>query len=115
MCYSWDFILCGLCKPFCCVYNNTIIKPYKYGVGMEDLVKKFGELKSRHAELTAEKLKYEAKKEQLSSEIKSIQDKYTEYDLSTIGSVEKIIKDLTDQLNDELNSINEQYAKIKAV
>jgi hypothetical protein len=61
------------------------------------------------------KLKYEAKKEQLSSEIKSIQDKYTQYDLSSVESVEKIIADLTSQLESELNSINEQYAKIKAV
>lgn len=81
----------------------------------DDLVVKFQELKSKHAELTNEKLKYEAKKEQLASEIKSIQDKYTEYDLSTVKSVEKIISDLTSKLNDELNSINEQYEKIKAV
>lgn len=81
----------------------------------DELVAKFQELKSKHAELTNEKLKYEAKKEQLSSEIKSIQDKYTEYDLSTVEAVEKIIKDLTNKLNDELNSINEQYEKIKAV
>ena len=33
----------------------------------DDLVSKFQELKSKHAELTNEKLKYEAKKEQLSS------------------------------------------------
>lgn len=81
----------------------------------QDLVAKFQELKTKHAELTAEKLKYEAKKEQLSSEIKTIQDKYTDYDLSTVESVEKIISDLTDQLKSELASIDEQYSKIKAV
>jgi chromosome segregation ATPase len=81
----------------------------------DDLVVKFQELKSKHAELTNEKLKYEAKKEQLSSEIKSIQDKYSQYDLSSVESVEKIIADLTSQLESELTSINEQYAKIKAV
>lgn len=110
------FILCSLWKISYCVYYIVTVLPYKHGVIMnEDLVKKFGELKSRHAELTAEKVKYEARKEQLSAEIKSIQDKYTEYDLSSIASVEKIIKDLTTQLDNELNSINEQYAKIKAV
>lgn len=81
----------------------------------EDLVQKFQELKSRHAELLSEKLKYEAKKEQLVSEIKAIQDKYTEYDLSTAESVDKIISDLTAELTAELKSINEQYNKIKAV
>lgn len=81
----------------------------------DELVAKFQELKTKHAELTNEKLKYEAKKEQLASEIKSIQDKYTEYDLSTVESVEKIICELTNKLNEELNSINEQYEKIKAV
>lgn len=81
----------------------------------KNLVEKFQELKTRQAELTAEKLKYEAKKEQLHSEIKAIQDKYTEYDLSTIESVEKIILDLTNQLNEELNNIEEQYTKLKAV
>ena len=81
----------------------------------QDLVAKFQELKTKHAELTAEKLKYEAKKEQLSSEIKTIQDKYTDYDLSTVESVEKIISDLTEQLKSELANIDEQYSKIKAV
>lgn len=81
----------------------------------EDLVQKFQELKSRHAELLSEKLKYEAKKEQLVSEIKAIQDKYTEYDLSTAESVDKIISDLTAELESELKSINEQYNKIKTV
>ena len=81
----------------------------------DNLVAKFQELKSKHAELTNEKLKYEAKKEQLVSEIKAIQEKYKEYDLSTVESVEKIITDLTNKLNDELNSITEQYEKIKAV
>ena len=82
---------------------------------MEELVTKFQALKQRHDQLVSEKLKYEAKKEQLNTEIKSIQDKYKEYDLSTIDSVEKIIKDLTEQLDTELNHINEQYEKIKAV
>lgn len=81
----------------------------------DNLVAKFQELKAKHSELMSEKLKYEAKKEQLSSEIKTIQDKYTEYDLSTVESVEKIISDLTAQLDAELKTINEQYAKIKAV
>lgn len=81
----------------------------------EDLVQKFQELKSRHAELLSEKLKYEAKKEQLVSEIKAIQDKYIEYDLSTAESVDKIISDLTAELESELKSINEQYNKIKTV
>lgn len=81
----------------------------------DELVAKFQELKSKHAELTAEKLKYEAKRDQLNLEIKSIQDKYSQYDLSSVESVEKIIADLTNQLESELNSINEQYAKIKAV
>lgn len=81
----------------------------------EDLVAKFQELKTKHAELTAEKLKYEAKKEQLTSEIKAIQDKYKQYDLSSVESVEKIISDLTSQLETELKSISERYAAIKAV
>lgn len=81
----------------------------------DELVAKFQELKSKHAELIAEKLKYEAKRDQLNLEIKSIQDKYSQYDLSSVESVEKIIADLTNQLEFELNSINEQYAKIKAV
>ena len=82
---------------------------------MDDLVTKFQELKTKHSSLMSEKLKYEAKKEQLVSEIKAIQDKYTEYDLSSVESVEKIISDLTEQLNSELTSINEQYSKIKSV
>ncbi len=81
----------------------------------EDLIKKFQSLKAKHNELVAEKLKYEAKKEQLSSEMKAIQDKYQDYDLSTVESVEMIITDLTNKLNNELQSINEQYSKIKAV
>jgi len=81
----------------------------------DDLVKKFQELKSKHDSLVAEKLKYEAKRDQLNVEIKAIQDKYTQYDLSSIESVESIIKDLTDQLDTELVNINEQYSKIKAV
>jgi capsule polysaccharide export protein KpsE/RkpR len=81
----------------------------------EDLVRKFQELKAKHNELTSEKLKYEAKKEQLDNEIRAIQNKYTEYDLSTVESVEKIIATLTTQLNDELTTINEQYLKLKSV
>ena len=81
----------------------------------DDLVKKFQELKSKHDSLVAEKLKYEAKRDQLNVEIKAIQDKYTQYDLSSIESVESIIKDLTNQLDTELVNINEQYSKIKAV
>lgn len=81
----------------------------------EELIAKFQELKTKHAELTTEKLKYEAKKEQLNTEIKAIQDKYKDYDLSTIDSVEKIITSLTSQLETELININEQYAKLKAV
>lgn len=81
----------------------------------DELIVKFNELKTKHSELTAEKLKYEAKLEQLNTDIKTIQDKYPEYDLSTVESVEKIIGDLTSKLTDELNSINEQYNKIKAL
>lgn len=81
----------------------------------DELIVKFNELKTKHSELTAEKLKYEAKLEQLNTDIKIIQDKYPEYDLSTVESVEKIIGDLTSKLTDELNSINEQYNKIKAL
>ena len=80
-----------------------------------DLVSKFQELKAKHNELIAEKLKYEAKKEQLNIEIKSIQDKYSEYDLSSVESVSKIIEELTDKLNKELTIISEQYNKIKMV
>lgn len=79
------------------------------------LISKFQELKSKQAELTAERLKYIAKKDQLDSEIKAIQEKYKEYDLSTAESVDKIISELTDQLNKELSIIEEQYAKLKAV
>lgn len=80
-----------------------------------ELIAKFQELKAKHAELTAEKMKYEAKKEQLCSEMKVIQDKYPEYDLSTSESVKAIITDLTDKLNKELNEISEQYEKLKGV
>lgn len=82
---------------------------------MDDLVKKFQELKSKHSELTAEKLKCEAKRDQLMSDIKAIQDKYPNYDLSSTSSVEKIINELTSQLSLELKQINDQYDKIKAV
>lgn len=81
----------------------------------EDLVSKFHALKQRHSELIAEKAKYEAKKEQLAVEIKSIQDKYPEYDLSTAESVNNVIATLTEKLESDLNRINEQYEKIKAV
>lgn len=67
-----------------------------------ELVAKFQEMKTRLAELTAEKLKYEAKRDQLNTEIKSIQDKYSEYDLSTTQSVENIISKLTINLSAEL-------------
>lgn len=81
---------------------------------MDDLVAKFQELKNKHTELIAERVKYEARREQLKSEIESIQSKYTSYDLSTVKSVDKIIKTLTNQLENELKKISEQYDKIKA-
>lgn len=79
----------------------------------KDLVAKFQELKSRQSELTAEKLKYETKLEQLSNEMKQIQDKYPEYDLSSVESVELIIKNLESQLDKELEDINKRYMMIK--
>ena len=81
---------------------------------MDDLVAKFQELKNKHTELIAERVKYEARREQLKSEIENIQSKYTSYDLSTVKSVDKIIKTLTNQLENELKKISEQYDKIKA-
>lgn len=81
----------------------------------QELINKFSLLKNKHAELTAEKLRCEAKKEQLTSEIKSIQNKYPDRDLSTIESVEKTIASMTDELSQLLTSIEEQYAQIKAV
>lgn len=81
----------------------------------DELVKKYQALKSKHDELLSEKLKCEAKKDQLAAEIRTIQDKYPEYDLTTVESVESIIKMLSDQLDNELTSITEQYNKIKAV
>lgn len=78
-----------------------------------ELVNKYQELKNKHSELMSEKIKYEARKDQLMTEIKAIQDKYPEYDLTSVESVENIIKDLTNTLNIELTSINEQYTKIK--
>ena len=81
----------------------------------DELVQKFQLLKSKHSELIAEKLKCEAKKEQLANEIKLIQDKYPEYDLSSSESVESIITNLTEQLEVELNNINKQYEQIKAL
>jgi uncharacterized protein YlxW (UPF0749 family) len=81
----------------------------------KELINKFSTLKARHTELVSEKIKYEAKRDQLNSEIKEIQNKYSEYDLSSIESVEKIINDLTTQLNSEIESIDAQYAKLKAM
>ena len=81
---------------------------------MDDLVAKFQELKNKHTELIAERVKYEARREQLKSEIENIQSKYTSYDLSTVKSVDKIVKTLTNQLENELKKISEQYDKIKA-
>ena len=81
---------------------------------MDDLVAKFQELKNKHTELIAERVKYEARREQLKSEIENIQSKYTSYDLSTVKSVDKIIKTFTNQLENELKKISEQYDKIKA-
>lgn len=80
-----------------------------------ELVAKFQEMKTKLAELTAEKLKYEAKREQLNTEIKSIQDKYSEYDLSTTQSVENIISKLTINLSDELEKITNQYNQLKVM
>ena len=80
-----------------------------------ELITKFQELKSKHAALVAEKMKYEAKKEQLCAEMKIIQDKYPEYDLSTTESVKSIIFNLSDKLAKELNDINEQYESLKGV
>lgn len=80
-----------------------------------ELVAKFQEMKTKLAELTAEKLKYEAKRDQLNTEIKSIQDKYTDYDLSTAQSVENIISKLTINLNTELEKITKQYNQLKVM
>lgn len=78
-----------------------------------ELITKFQELKAKHNELVAEKMKYEAKKEQLCAEMKIIQDKYPEYDLSTTESVKEIITNLTEKLNTELNDIIKQYEQLK--
>ena len=80
-----------------------------------ELVAKFQEMKTKLAELTAEKLKYEAKRDQLNTEIKSIQDKYSEYDLSTTQSVENIISKLTIKLSTELEKITNQYNQLKVM
>lgn len=80
-----------------------------------ELVAKFQEMKTKLAELTAEKLKYEAKRDQLNTEIKSIQDKYTDYDLSTTQSVENIISKLTTNLSAELEKITNQYNQLKVM
>lgn len=78
-----------------------------------ELITKFQELKAKHNELVAEKMKYEAKKEQLCAEMKVIQDKYPEYDLSTTESVKEIVNNLTEKLNTELNDIIKQYEQLK--
>ena len=80
-----------------------------------ELVAKFQEMKTKLAELTAEKLKYEAKRDQLNTEIKSIQGKYSEYDLSTTQSVENIISKLTINLSAELEKITNQYNQLKVM
>lgn len=80
-----------------------------------ELVAKFQEMKTKLAELTAEKLKYEAKRDQLNTEIKAIQDKYSEYDLSTTQSVENIISKLTINLSTELEKITNQYNQLKVM
>lgn len=80
-----------------------------------ELVAKFQEMKTKLAELTAEKLKYEAKRDQLNTEIKSIQDKYSEYDLSMTQSVENIISKLTINLSAELEKITNQYNQLKVM
>lgn len=79
------------------------------------LIKKFQDLKAKHDELVTEKVKYEAKRDQLNTEIKEIQNKYPNYDLSTIESVENLITDLTTKLDAELTNINKQYLELKAV
>ena len=76
-------------------------------------ITKFHELKAKHNQLMAEKMKYEAKKEQLCAEMKVIQDKYPEYDLSTTESVKEIVNNLTEKLNTELNDIIKQYEQLK--
>lgn len=81
----------------------------------QELIDKFSLLKNKHAELTAEKLRCEAKKEQLTSEIKTIQAKYPDRDLSTVESVEKTITSMTGELSQLLTSIEEQYTQIKAM
>ena len=81
----------------------------------EDLVKKYQLLKQQHSEILVEKAKCEARRDQLMSEIKSIQEKYPEYDLSSIKSVDLIIKKLTDELDAEIKVINEKYAEIKGL
>lgn len=81
----------------------------------QELIDKFSLLKNKHTELTAEKLRCEAKKEQLVLEIKSIQEKHPDLDLSTKESVEKTISSMTDELGKLLKIIEEQYDKIKAV
>lgn len=81
----------------------------------QELIDKFSLLKNKHAELTAEKLRCEAKKEQLTSEIKTIQAKYPDRDLSTVESVEKTITSMTGELSQLLTNIEEQYAQIKAM
>lgn len=84
-------------------------------MNQNDLITKFQELKQKQSELMTEKLKCEAKRDQLAAEIKSIQDKYPQYDLSSVESVNAIIANLSQQIDLELIHINEQYEKIKAI
>ena len=81
----------------------------------QELIDKFALLKNKHAELTAEKLRCEAKKEQLVLEIKALQAKHSDLDLSTKESVEKTISSMTDELSRLLATIEDQYAQIKAL
>lgn len=80
----------------------------------QELIDKFSSLKNKHAELTAEKLKCEARKEQLTLEIKAIQDKYPDHDLSTKESVEKTISSMTNELSKLLADIENKYTQLKA-
>ena len=81
----------------------------------QELIDTFSLLKNKQSELTAEKLRCEARREQLISEIKTIQAKYPEHDLTTIESVEKTISSMTEQLSQLLTSIEEQYSQLKAI
>lgn len=81
----------------------------------ENLIAKFQDLKSKQNELLSEKMRCEAKIDQMNLEIKRIQDKYPDYNLTTKESVEQIISELTEKLNHDLCVIEEQYNKIKLV